>query len=98
MSPITLQGDEETLTWNPMGSGISPEWYGSETLTATRIDKKQFVVGSQKDKKFQPAGVYLEANLLKGLTFDVTSNTDTQKALAAIITALGGEATNVPTT
>ena len=24
MSPITLQGDEETLTWNPMGSGISP--------------------------------------------------------------------------
>lgn len=98
MSPITLQGDEETLTWNPMGSGISPEWYGSETLTATRIDKKQFVVGSQKDKKFQPAGVYLEANLLKGLTFDVTSNTDVQKALGAIITALGGEATNVPTT
>ena len=98
MSPITLQGDEETLTWNPMGSGISPEWYGSETLTATRIDKKQFVVGSQKDKKFQPAGVYLEANILKGLTFDVTSNTDVQKALGAIITALGGEATNVPTT
>ena len=38
------------------------------------------------------------ATLLSGQTFDVTSNTDVQKALGAIITALGGTATNVPTT
>lgn len=35
-------------------------------------------------------------NSLSGRTFDVTSNTDVQKALGAIITALGGTATNVP--
>ena len=35
---------------------------------------------------------------LVGQSFDVTDNTDVQKALAAIITALGGEARNVPTT
>lgn len=34
---------------------------------------------------------------LVGQSFDVTDSTDVQKALAAIITALGGEARNVPT-
>ena len=38
------------------------------------------------------------ANILSGQSFDVTSNTDVQKALGVIITALGGTATNVPTT
>ena len=40
----------------------------------------------------------LSANILAGQTFDVTDNTDVQRALGAIITALGGIATNVPTT
>lgn len=36
------------------------------------------------------------ASLLSGLTFDVTSNTDVQKAIGAVIQAFGGTATNVP--
>jgi hypothetical protein len=66
MSPITLNGNETTLTWNPMGSGITPEWMGNETLTATRTDDKYFyVVGRQTDKKFQPAGDYLGGEVMK---------------------------------
>lgn len=56
-SPITLQGDEETLTWYPNGSGTSPEWFGSETLTATRIGK-YYVLGNQTTKGLQPKGNY----------------------------------------
>lgn len=36
-------------------------------------------------------------SILSGETIDVTDNTAMQKALGAIITALGGTATNVPT-
>lgn len=42
--------------------------------------------------------ISLIKNTLSGQTFDMTSNTDVQRALGAIITALGGIATNVPTT
>ena len=59
MTPITLQGDEETLTWNPMGSE-TPFWAGNVPLVATRIGK-HLVLGDQTDKKIQPAGNYLLA-------------------------------------
>ena len=96
-TPIQVQGDETTLTWNPMGQ-TTPNWGGPVTLTATKVVKKQLILGIQTSLPLQPYGDYVLANVLAGKSFDVTDNTDVQKALGAIITALGGIATNVPTT
>ena len=57
MTPILLQGDEESLTWNPMG-GETPFWFGDEPLVATRTGK-YLLLGEQTEMKIQPKGDYL---------------------------------------
>lgn len=59
MTPILLQGDEESLTWNPMG-GETPVWFGDEPLVATRTGK-YLLLGEQTEMKIQPKGDYLSS-------------------------------------
>lgn len=93
MSPITIQGDEETLTWNPAGSGISPEWFGNETLRATRIGK-YYVLGNQDTKGLQPKGNYATKDMcvskvaLTSVLDAVDAETETDAKFNALITGL----------
>lgn len=68
MTPILLQGDEESLTWNPMG-GEAPSWFGDEPLVATRIGK-YLLLGEQTEMKIQPKGDYLVPEDLNDITID----------------------------
>ena len=78
-NPITIQGDEETLTWYPSGSGEIPTWLGTETVVATRTGK-YLVLGDQTDKPIAP---YVAGGIPKSdLASDVQASLD--KANSAV--------------
>ena len=90
-APITLQGDETTVTWNPMG-GASPFWAGDVPLVATRV-VKYLKLGEQEVKlpvykDYATKDMCVSKAALASVLDAVDAETGTDAKFNALITGL----------
>lgn len=90
-TPITLQGDETTVTWNPMG-GASPFWASDVPLVATRV-VKYIKLGEQEVKlpvykDYATKDMCVSKAALASVLDAVDAETGTDAKFNALITGL----------